>query len=137
MPVIPSPYAIYSFETSGYEIIKDAYQKLRNIDPDENLTASDLALGVRTLNRMVDSWNTEGLMVAALNTSTQTLVGGTQVYTIGPGATFDTVAPLRLNEHDVVLTINGVDRELRPLTAQQYAAITLKSTPGSALRILV
>src|SRR5512147_3261433 len=125
MPIIPSPYAIYSFETSGAEIVKDAFGKLRAIDPEENLTSSDLSLGVRTLNRMIDSWNTEGLSIGALNRFSTSLVAGTQDYTIGPGATWDTVAPLRLNEHQVVLQLDGVDRELRPFNAQEFAQITL------------
>lgn len=72
--------------TAG-RLIYDAYRALGVLRPGQLTSPEgmDDALGV--LNDVVDSWNTESLMIPSLRRDVYALTAGVSSYTIGPGGT--------------------------------------------------
>ena len=77
-------------------LIYDAYRALGVLRPGQLTSPEghDDALGV--LNDLVDSWNTESLMIPALKRDVYALVPGVGAYTIGPGGTLGGERPQRI-----------------------------------------
>jgi hypothetical protein len=59
-------------------------------------TTTQLANGLTLLNDMISSWSAEGLSVPFVTFENFPLVSGYSVYTIGAGADFNTVRPIRI-----------------------------------------
>lgn len=58
--------------------------------------ASDIQLGLSTLNDMMDSWSNEALTCYTILEQSAPLVPGTQSYTIGPGGAFNMTRPIKI-----------------------------------------
>lgn len=128
MPVIPSPYATYQHVTSGGNIIKRAMRLLGVIMTGENPSASELADGLESLNAMLDSWNTEELVIPSLFRTEFTLTPGTQSYTIGPGADIDLSPPVNFGQQTLFVKDGTIEIQLLPYNQQEWALIPLKDT---------
>src|SRR4029450_749740 len=81
--------------TAG-RLIYDAYRALRVLRPGQLTSPEgmDDALGV--LNDLVDSWNTESLMIPSLRRDVYPLTAGVGSYTLGPGGTLGGERPQRV-----------------------------------------
>jgi len=115
------------------KIIDAALNKIGVLANGETAEADDAQVCLDALNMMVDSWNTESLMIYTYTMSEFSLVAGQRVYTIGPGGNFDVDRPivqpiaakLRLNLQQIQ------DLPLAILEYDEYAAIVLKQTQSS------
>lgn len=130
MPVIPSPYAIYSHTTSGGNILRRAMRLLGVLATGENPSASEMADGMEAMNQMLDQWNSEMFTVPSLFRFEFPMIVGTQTYTIGPGTSVDIVAPIRLEDGQVFLKDLSIEMGLRSYTVEEWSAIPLKDTQG-------
>ena len=81
---------------TAQDLIKAAMHNIGKLAPDEALTTEDADVGLTTLNRMLELWSVQRLMVYSRVIENFTLVVGTVSYTIGSGATWDTVIPQRV-----------------------------------------
>jgi len=78
-------------------LINDALELLGVIGAGETATGEDTTSALGTLNRMLDSWRNESLMVYAISNITHTLVGSDDTYTIGPsGADITATRPVKI-----------------------------------------
>lgn len=99
--------------TANDDLITGALRLLRVIRPGQGASPSQLAVGLASLNELLDGWSTERLTIYQIPDLTFPLVSGQQVYEIGPGAAdFDTPRPVRI-ERAVVITQVGSDQPLR------------------------
>lgn len=132
MPTLSPTTDGYSVNTSASQLIKRALRILKVIDPGEDLEAGEFKDGLEGLNHMLDSWNTEKLVVPSLVlTSTSTSIRG---ITIGPGADVDIYRPSKLEEGQVFLRSGEVTYRLNKMTAEEYAAragFTTSGLPGA------
>src|ERR1017187_6810782 len=101
-------------------------------------TADAAADGLVTLNRMLDSWNTESLNIYTVSIAAYPLNAGQMIYNIGPtGADFVAVRPQKINNANIILTGTTTTRlPLDLLNDDQWAAIrqqTVQSNIPSAL----
>lgn len=78
---------------NAQDLIESALENIGVKDPGEALSAEDAQTGLTTLNRMLDIWSAQRLMVPFSVTESFPLEVGTVSYTIGDGATWDTVRP--------------------------------------------
>lgn len=85
--------------TAG-DMIRDALGLTRVYAPGDVVTGADMALGLRVLNRMMDSWSNEALACFARMEQSSPLVVQKATYTIGPGGDFDMARPLKLLSGD-------------------------------------
>lgn len=83
-------------------LIYDAYRALGVLRPGQLTSPEgmDDALGV--LNDLVDSWNTESLMVPSLRRDVYPLTAGVGSYTLGPGGTLGGERPQRVESAALV-----------------------------------
>jgi hypothetical protein len=96
MPVISGEYAIYTHSTSAKALIARALRKLRVIDAESEMTATELKDGLEGLNQLVDSLNAEGLSLYAVERLSFPLTIDQQDYEIGPGGDLDSARPVRV-----------------------------------------
>ncbi len=113
------------------DIIKRALRLLRIYAPGEAIHGDEINDNLSVLNSMMDYLSLQGLMFYSLTTESFELTTD-GVYTIGDGEDFDTERPERINvEASFIRDANGNDYPLRPMTREEYNAITIKSLSGS------
>lgn len=114
------------------DILTDALLEIQVLDPTEQIDGTAAATALRTLNRMVESWANEDLMIVTKDRLTFSLVGGQQAYTIGVGGDFDTDYPVRPGQIDLVsVVVNGVEIPIDILNDEQWRDVTVKTTPST------
>jgi hypothetical protein len=116
------------------DVITASFQDLGLIAAEETSTAADSALALSRVNDWIDGLATQGLTVFTANTrTTWTLVSGTTSYTVGTTGTIACSRPV--SPSDIVnigyedTSVSPAEEYLlgRPLTQNQYAALTPKS----------
>jgi hypothetical protein len=92
---------------------------------------SQMADAFQSLNRMIDAWRMERLLIYTVRIDRFTLAPSQTSYTIGPGGDFDAPRPTRITAANIVLTIGGsqVHTRLRILTDRDWAAKSLREIP--------
>jgi hypothetical protein len=111
---------------TALDIITDGLIDIGAIDPIEALTADEGSHGLRKLNELLASWSLESLAVYAILQEGFSTVAGTQSYTVGSGAVWNTTRPLRIES--AFLRYSSVDYPLRLLSREEYDRITLKTS---------
>src|SRR5262245_8919841 len=83
-------------------LIYDAYRALGVLRPGQGTSpeGQDDAFGI--LNDMIDSWNTERLMIPAMRRDLYPLTAGVSCYTLGPGGTLGGDRPQRIDSASLV-----------------------------------
>jgi hypothetical protein len=115
---VPSP-------TTALEIIEDALGLTNAVGTDQTLTADETSDCLRTLNDLIEDWNTQNLAVYGQANQTFNTVNGQATYTIGTGGNWNTVRPVRINE-PAYSTINGVTFPMSAMSQGQYDLIAVK-----------
>ena len=115
-------------------IVYAAYRKINVLGAAKRgYSASQGADGLDILNRMLDSWNTEKLVIWAELRSIFHLTPNQQDYQIGPGAPdFDTTRPTQLDRASIIWTPTSSQPLELPIamwTFQQWQEIRVKSIP--------
>lgn len=86
------------------------------------------------LNQMIDSWNSERLMIFTLTISEFSLVSGQQTYTLGSGGDFNMARPARIERMSIVNLNNPaqpLELPIEMLTDQGWQAIPVKLITSS------
>jgi len=112
------------------EIITDAMQDAGLIAANEAPTDIEAQKVFRQLNRMLDLWSTEDLMIYNNVQEVFNLNSGQQSYTIGTGGNFNTLRPVDITAI-YMRDVNGNDLPVSILTYDQYADIISKPIGSS------
>lgn len=80
---------------TGRDLVSASLRLIGAIAQGEAPAASEVTDGLAAINRMIDSWSTESLIIYADAKEEFTLVVGQQDYTMGPSGNFNTTRPLR------------------------------------------
>ena len=113
--------------TTANTLIADALGSLGVLGSSgASVNGNDLTLSLRVLNRMLDAWRQQPNMATHAAWVSFTLPANTATRTIGPSGQVDTVRPISL-EIGSYSTFGGIDRELRTMERDQYAAIENKA----------
>lgn len=83
--------------TTARQILEDASRQIGVLALGEVLTSEEANQGLRTLNRMLSLWSNKKLLVFNVAIEEFTLVSGTNSYTLGSGATFNTTVPIHIS----------------------------------------
>jgi len=128
MPALGALNDVYRVRTSTQDIIKRALRLIGVLASGDPLPADQLKDALEAFNQMVDSWNTEKLIIWVLARNTFTLTIGTNPHEIGPGVAspgLDAPRPNRIEQTQAWITggtLGTVERELEVLTLQQWAS---------------
>lgn len=119
-------------------IIRDALKIVGLVQTNEVLKPGQAEDHLRTLNRMLASWDTERLLVYTVDVDAYTLVPMTQSYTLGPGGSMASVRPNRI-EQAYIRVLSGTqpyDRPLKIVYDEGWASIGVKTTQSPIPTIL-
>ena len=106
--------------TTALGIITSAMRKIGAIGKGESPSADEAVDGLEMLNDLLASLSNDSLVVYARTFESFTLQGGVSAYTIGSGATFSTVRPVKIVS--AYVRDGGIDTPLEIVTDEQYAA---------------
>lgn len=114
---------------TGNDLIRAAMRLIQVAAVDVDLTAEELKDGLESLNRMLDSWSADELMLYQVVREQFELASNENPYSIGYGGTWDTSRPMKIV--DAYLTLNNgsipVDYPMMVLNYDDYNAIRLKT----------
>jgi hypothetical protein len=127
--ILPSSTSNVGQLYTGLDLVRAAMRLIQVSAVDTDLTAAELADGIQSLNRMLDQWGVEELMLYQVKREAFELITNQNPYTIGLGATWNTIRPIRII--DAYLTLNNgsipVDYPMQVLNYDDYNAIRLKT----------
>lgn len=132
MPILASPYALFQHATTTKKLVKAALRKIGALGAGEEVQAAEFEDAIGELNRMLDSWNTERLIVNVLNKNEWSLSTGSQDLEIGPGAVLNQVRPNRIEQSEVFIRKTGdtIEYPLEIWSRERWAGITNKTQIG-------
>jgi len=118
-------------ETTARDLCKKAMQKsgilFKNDTPDDD-EINDV---FDTLNDLLDSWSNDSLFIYARTWENFVMNSGQPLYTIGPGADFDTVRPIIIAAAYTVMPGATTTYPIKVISDEAYAnQILVKSTIG-------
>lgn len=108
-------------------LINDALGNIGVLDATETASAEQAQHGLRTLNRIIDSYNAKRLAIYAVKEVVTSFAGASAA--IGTGLTIDTDTPLRLMNGNYYVR-SGISYPLPLWSREAYNAVILKATPG-------
>lgn len=117
------------------EAITDAMTMIGALGVGETASTEDAALGLRTLNRMLNSWQAERIGILGLSLATYSLTGAVS-YTFGPGKTWNaTPRPAKIKSATCV-TAAGIVKPIQIVDAQGWQAIPDRTRTGLLVEAL-
>lgn len=105
------------------QLICDALQIIGAVNALGDLSPEDAELGRRTINRLLDQWNTDRARVYGDRIITGTISAGTQPQTVGPDSTNFTVTPRPVRITQARLIVEGIRYPLPVQTLTDWAAV--------------
>ena len=120
--------------TTVRDIIQDSMIEIGALAPADAMPAEDAAYGLRALNRMIQKWNTEELMIYTINRQTFPIVINEQKYTIGIGGDINIPRPVKVQMASVIIQTNAVspvELALRELTDEEWRATAVKNVTSA------
>lgn len=108
---------------TGRDIVQAALRKIGVVSVGESMEADEAADAIAEVNRMLGTWNAQGLMIHAHAITRHTLVSDQESYTIGPdSADFDTVRPEKIVRAILFDTAGEyIAAELHPMDAYWWS----------------
>lgn len=119
--------------TTARDIIGDAMLEIGARASGDAIDATTAADHLRVLNRMIDSWGQDELLVYTVDRLTFNLVPSQQSYQIGVGATdFVTTYPVRPGQINMAsVVVNGVEIGLDVVNDTEWRDVSVKNTPST------
>lgn len=110
------------------DVIKRSMRILGVTASGETPSSAEISDGLTALNEMIESFSTENLIIPNVVREEFTLVSGTQSYSIGSGATFNTTRPLDIESATLENQAASPTSEykLRILNSEEWARIETK-----------
>ncbi len=130
MPVLLSPYAIYQHNTTGKKLVKAALRKLGVIESGQELNGNELADALEEINRMLDNWNTEKLLVHVLNRGARTITAATSTLEIGPGGNLDQIRPQKIEPGQAFMKQGNIEYPVDVWLLNRWTSIRDKTITG-------
>lgn len=110
---------------TGRDLVSASARLLGVLATGETLSAQEATDGLATLNRMLDSWSEEKLLVYARVREVFALTPGQSSRTLGTGGNFNTARPQAIAQ--ARLLVNGLEYPVDILSEAEWAAIADKS----------
>lgn len=115
------------------DVCTQALRELGVIAAEDTPSASDILTAIAALNRLLDQWAAERLMIYKISRTTFALSSGDQSYTVGSGGNFNVARPIKIDHFtiydDTAATPDEVS--LEELTDDAYALIRQKTATST------
>jgi hypothetical protein len=116
------------------DVINTALRRINSIQTGENPTNAESQAALLSLNDMLDSWQTERLMIYSIQRQVFSLNAGQQTYKVGPGGDFNIPRPSRIERYGIINVQNPgqpMEIPLEPLTEAQWQRIPVKNVSST------
>ena len=111
------------------DILDDALMYIGCYGPSETVSTDDQTFALRICNRALDGWSARKLSPIGIK-SVNYILTGLGVYPFGPGLTWAaTTRPIKIKAASVI-SYNGVEKEAKIVSAEEWAAIPDKTRTG-------
>lgn len=113
---------------TGRDLVSASLRLIGASAPGQSIPANEAVDGLAALNRMLDSWSNDSLMVYETTIEEFTLTAGKQNYSIGPSADFNTTRPIMVNLANLRVTTSTpeIDYALQLVNDEEWASIRVK-----------
>jgi hypothetical protein len=113
---------------TALDLITDSLMLVGVVAEGESVPAAQAQHGLRTLNRLLDTWRLDSMLVYAIDRQVVQATANVGTYTIGTGATWNVERPVRIETAGLLDTTQTPTLEipLKVLTDEEYQAISLK-----------
>jgi hypothetical protein len=113
-------------------MIVSALRMIGQLAPGRGPSVSEANEALFVLNRMLEAWSVERLVVHQVARDTYTLTPGLPVHTIGAGGTFDAARPVRIENAGVLLAGSTVEVPIQVIRDPgKWAAVSDKASSGT------
>jgi len=114
---------------TGRDVLSASLRLIGVYASGESPTADEATDGLAALNRMLDSWSTQRLLIYYIPREVFTFTANKGSYTMGSGGDFNTTRPLKLENVELILNdvSPSIERPIQIATKDEYAAIISKS----------
>ena len=107
-------------------------RKLGVLASGEQPGATEATDGLAALNRMIDSFSNEQLLIPSKTRDVFSTVGGQQAYTLGSGGNWNTARPQKIENASVQIPQSGggptpLELPMHLLSKEEYAGVLLKT----------
>lgn len=111
------------------DVVADAMSDLGILAPGEVPATDDVTSGMRALNRLVDQWAADRLMIYTQTRTTWNLTSNDETYTVGLGGDVNVARPVHINHVTYYDTADSVlvEHELVQMTDAAYALQKVKA----------
>jgi hypothetical protein len=116
---------------TAQELINDALRLVGVLNTGEGPNSDEHTECLRALNTMIESWNTERLIVYAIARDTYTLTPAQPSYTIGTGGELNAPRPVRIENAGVIPAGQSYEHPLHLMQKDEFAAIRLKGAEST------
>jgi hypothetical protein len=120
--------------TTARDLIFDAMLKIGVIGQSDVVNNDEATAALRELNRMVQTWQNDSLMIYTVDRQVFPFVINQQFYTIGVGGDFVTTYPVRPGQIDmasVIISGGTVENPIEILNDEQWRDVTVKQTDST------
>jgi len=115
--------------TTVNTLITDALIDCNEIDPSDTITATELAHGLRVINRMLGIWSVENLIIPYTTSENFSLTSGTASYTMGSAGTASSTRAKRIASA-YIRDSNSYDYPVTVIDQRRYNKFSNKSLGG-------
>jgi hypothetical protein len=119
--------------TTARDLIQDAFENIGILAEGEAMSADAAQKGLRTLNQMISSWNTQNQTVLGIQIEELSLVIGQTSYTMGSGGDLDTTIPIYTDCAFIKLSDN-IEYPIEVIDNKKYGDLILKTEQSSIPR---
>jgi hypothetical protein len=127
--------AIPGSTATALDLIRRAMLFINQVDAEQPVSATEANDCLVSLNRMIDSWNGDGLMIFTTAIQDFPLVSNKQIYTFGPGGDFNAPRPAFIDRASIVILSNPSQPLEYPIpiyTTQEWQEqVPIKNVPGN------
>lgn len=120
---------------TALNVIEGALRMLNILSVGVSASTAQQTEGLDMLNLMIDEWRNEQLMCPWVVEESFALTSGDGEYSIGPGADFNTVRPIELQDSAFV-RVSDIDYPITLINQAQYNAFPSKNVTGSFPQVL-
>ena len=114
--------------TTALSIINRAYSVIGFKAAGETLSGEDSSEALDALNSLIDSWNTQRLLIPTVDEVIGSVTGASA--TVGPGLVFNTPNPVDI-EAGGFARIGGIDYPIELIDRQTYAGLAVKTVSST------
>lgn len=134
VPTPPAKSQAIPLQMTALDLIKSSLRLCGVLATRENPSANEAQDALMILNQMIDSWNSESLMIYTIQRNVFDIVSGQQTYTLGNGGNFDMARPAKIQSYTIISLQNPSQPLELPLdvyTDVAWANVPVKNVPSS------